>query len=83
MLLLAWFVIFKHGGSPLVFLIFVLVGLLMMFSFYLEASLYQLAPLLYQPPTDFLPASPQSLFFTTSAFITIIGVIGLLAWRRS
>ncbi len=79
-LLLAWFVIFKHGGSALVFLIFLLVGLLVMFSFFLEAPLAEFAPLPYQPLTVFLPVSPRSLTFHASAFIAVIGVIGLLIW---
>jgi hypothetical protein len=80
-LLLAWFVIFKNGGSPLVFLIFLLVGLLVTFSFSLE-PLSLLSPLL-GPIDFFLPGSPRSLYFQASAFISIIGTIGLLARRRS
>lgn len=82
-LLLAWFVIFKHGGSALVFLIFLLVGLLMMFALFLEAPFAEFAPLFYQPLAVSLPVSPRSLAFHASAFITIVGVIGLLARRRS
>lgn len=82
-LLLAWFVIFKNGGSPLVFFVFLIVGLLLTFSFSLSAPLGYLPWLLGYPIDFFLPSSPRSLYFYASAFISIIGVIGLVARRRS
>ncbi len=80
--LLAWFVILKSGGNTFVFLMFLLVGLLLLFSFSLDALLSRLPSFLSLSLTVFLPISPRSMLFEASAFTTLIGIIGLIAQRR-
>ncbi len=81
-LMLAWFAILKNGASLLVFLVYLLVGLLIPFSISLDAPLSTLPSFLWQPLSVFLPVLPRSMLFQASAFTTIIGIIGPVARRR-
>lgn len=80
-LLLAWFVILKNGKSTLVLLSFLIVGLLLLFSYILE-PLSLLPPFLWQPFIALMPTSPRSLVYHASAFIALIGLLGLVVRRR-
>ncbi len=82
LLLLTWFVMVKNGGSRFVFVSFLLVGILLLFSFSLQASLSLLPPSMWQLFTAVMPTSPRSLLFHAGAFIAVIGLMGLVVRRR-
>lgn len=77
-LTLAWFVDLKSEKSILVSAIFLVTGVLLLLSVTPSA----MVPLSYLPDPFRVSLSPNSLLFRTGAFITVIGILGLIARPR-
>jgi membrane protein YdbS with pleckstrin-like domain len=79
-LMLAWFVDMKSKKSILVSAIFLVTGVLLLLS----VTPSVMVPLSYLPdPFRLFQPSPNSLLYRTGAFITVIGILGLIARPRA